>query len=94
MDDEVRIVVYLILRLPYCRKICDLMLVNTIYAFIQNLDPQTRILYKHMTAETRVVARILRAPYNNFFLDRIVIYGNLVRNVNTRTKGLAYREPM
>ena len=50
------------LRLPNFRTIRDSMLVNTTYAFVNNLDPQIRTLFRHMVEEARVAAGIPRVP--------------------------------
>ena len=69
------------------------MLVNTAYAFLNNMDPQVRTLFKYMVEEVRVAAGIPRAPQSRIFMDWDLTYGNLVIDVNTQTKGLAYWEP-
>ena len=81
------------LRLPNFRTIRDSMLVNTAYAFINNLDPQVSTLFRHMVEEARIAAGIPRVPHGKIFLDWDLTYGNPVRDKNTQTKGLTYWEP-
>ena len=78
------------LRLPNFRTIRDSMLVNTTFAFVNNLDPQVRTLFKHMVEETRVTAGVPRDPQGRIFMDWGLIYGNPMRDANTQTKTLAY----
>ena len=81
------------LRLPNFRTIRDSMLVNMAYAFINNLNPQVRTLFRHMVEEARVAAGIPRVSHGKIFLDWDLAYGNPVRDKNTQTKGLTYWEP-
>ena len=81
------------LRLPNFRTIRDSMLVNTAYAFINNLDMQVRTLFRHIVEEARVVANIPRHPYGKIFIDWDLGYGNPVRDKNTQSRGLMYWEP-
>ena len=81
------------LRLSNFRTIRDSMLVNTVYAFINNLDPQVRTLFRHMMEEARVAAGIPRVPYGKIFLNWDLAYGNPVRGKNMQTKCLTYWEP-
>ena len=74
------------LILPNFRTIHDSMLVNTAFAFLNNLDPHVRTLFKHMVEEARVAAGILRAPQDKIFMDWDLTYGNPVKDVNTQTK--------
>ena len=78
------------LRLPNFRTIRDSMLVNTAYAFINNLDSQIHTLFRHMVEEARIVAGIPRVPHGKIFLDWDLTYGNPVRDKNTLTNGLTY----
>lgn len=68
-------------------------LVNTAYAFLHNLDPEVRTLFKHVVEEARIAAGIPRAPHGKIFMGWDERYGNPVRDKNTQTKGLAYWEP-
>ena len=78
------------LRLPNFRTIRDSMLVNTAYAFMNNLNPQVRTLFRHMVEESCVAAGISRVPHGKIFLDWDLAYDNPVRDKNTQTKGLTY----
>ena len=69
------------------------MLVNTAFAFLNNLDPHVQTLFKHMVEEARVATGIPQAPQGKIFMDWDLIYGNPVKNTNTQTKSLAYWEP-
>ena len=69
------------------------MLVNTAYAFINNLDSHVFTLFRHMVEEARIAAGIPRVPHEKIFLDWDLTYGNPIRLKNTQTKGLTYWEP-
>lgn len=83
---------HLRLRLPNFITIKDSILVNTAYAFMNNLNLQVKTLFKYMMEEVWMAAGIPRASQGKNFMDWDVIYGNPVRDVNTQTKGLAYWE--
>lgn len=68
-------------------------LVNTAYAFINNLDPQMKTLLRHKAKEARKTVGISYAVGGKIFLKWEVIYGNPVHDVNNQTKGLRYKEP-
>ena len=78
------------LRLPNFRTIWDSMLVNTAYAFINNLNPQVCTLFRHMVEESCVAAGISRVSHGKIFLDWDLAYDKPVRDKNTQTKGLTY----
>ena len=71
------------LRLPNFRTIQDSMFVNTTYAFIINLDPQVRIMFRHMVEEVRVTVGIPRVPHGKIFMDwdltTVVPYATRIR---------------
>ena len=69
------------LRLPNFRTILDSILVNTAYAFINNLDPQVRTLFRHMMEEARIAADIPRDLYGKSFLDWDLTYGTRIRKL-------------
>lgn len=81
------------LRLPNFRTIRDSMLVNTAFAYIHNLDPQVRQLFRHMAEEMRIGAGIPNNPQGKIFLNWDLAYGRTRREPNTQTEGLAYWEP-
>ena len=85
------------LRLPNFRTIRDSMLVNTAFAFLNNLDPHVKLLFKHMVEEIRVAAeipRVPRDPQRRIFMNWGLTYGNPMRDANTQIKSLAYWKPM
>lgn len=69
------------------------MLVNTVYVFMNKMDPQVKILFRHMVEEARMAAEISRAPHGKIFMDWDLIYRNPIHDVNTQTKGFAYWKP-